>query len=143
MKIVLLTDIKKIGECGDVCEIEDGYAMNFLIPRKKAIDANAMEGKQAVQKRALGSMKRGEKKETDQNNFASLPKTITFSVSSNEQGTIFNAITPEVLVQELKKNTDVNASPEWFSFTPIKSVGEHKIIATHGGEKREIIAILV
>ena len=41
MKVVLLQDVKSIGKKGELCSVSDGYARNFLLPRKLAKEANA------------------------------------------------------------------------------------------------------
>ena len=53
MKIVLLEDIKGLGVRGDVCEVGDGYALNFLIPQKKALETKDARGTQVVQQKAV------------------------------------------------------------------------------------------
>ena len=41
MKVILQKDVKGTGKAGDVCEVNDGYARNFLIPRKLALPGDA------------------------------------------------------------------------------------------------------
>ena len=40
MKIVLLEDVKSLGKKGDIVEVSEGYARNFIIPKKKGVEAN-------------------------------------------------------------------------------------------------------
>ena len=51
MKIVLLENIKNFGEKGQIKEVEDGYALNFLIPNKKAIEYSTSIGKNLVEQK--------------------------------------------------------------------------------------------
>ena len=41
MKVILKKDVQSLGEAGDVVEVKDGYARNFLFPQKKAVPADA------------------------------------------------------------------------------------------------------
>ena len=40
MKVVLLEDVKSLGKKGDIVEVSEGYARNFIIPKKKGVEAN-------------------------------------------------------------------------------------------------------
>ena len=58
MKIVLLEDIKGLGVRGEVCTVGDGYALNFLIPQKKALETKDDRGVQVVQQKATKDQQR-------------------------------------------------------------------------------------
>ena len=54
MKIILLADVVKLGEAGDCIEVNDGYARNYIIPRKLAVEATPSKLRHVEQKKALG-----------------------------------------------------------------------------------------
>ena len=51
MKVVLLQDVKSIGKKGELVNVSDGYARNFLLPRKLAKEANAQANERAEKRR--------------------------------------------------------------------------------------------
>jgi large subunit ribosomal protein L9 len=54
MKIILLEDVAKLGKAGDCINVSDGYARNYMIPRKLAVEATSSNLRQVERKRALG-----------------------------------------------------------------------------------------
>lgn len=126
MKIVLLEDIKGLGVRGDVCTVGDGYALNFLIPQKKALETKDARGAQVAQQKAVQDSRREERAEEEQSIVKMLPDTITLQVPANEQGTLFSAVTADTIVEHLGKQ-DIPTAPQQFSMEPIKEVGEYTI----------------
>ena len=54
MKIILLEDVAKLGKAGDCINVSDGYARNYMIPRKLAVEATSSNLRQVERKRTLG-----------------------------------------------------------------------------------------
>jgi len=54
MKIILLRDVAKLGRAGDCVHVRDGYARNYMIPRKLAVEATSSRLRSLEQKKALG-----------------------------------------------------------------------------------------
>lgn len=55
MKIILLEDVAKLGKAGDCINVSDGYARNYMIPRKLAVEATSSNLRQVDRKRVLGA----------------------------------------------------------------------------------------
>ena len=60
MKVILLDDVQKLGRRGEVRDVSDGYARNFLIPKKLAVKATAGELKKAEGLRATAAARKAE-----------------------------------------------------------------------------------
>jgi large subunit ribosomal protein L9 len=93
MKVVLLVDVKKLGQRGSVVTVADGYAMNVLIPQKKAVPATDAN----IQKAEKAALAAEGKKEMDaalaKKALAEIDgKTFTISAKTNDTGGLFEAI---------------------------------------------------
>lgn len=139
MKIVLLEDIKGIGVRGEVCTVGDGYALNFLIPQKKALETKDERGAQVAQQKAAKDQQREKRGEKEKSILNLLPDTITLQMPANEQGTLFSAVTADTIVQHLGKQ-DIPTAPQQFKMDPIKEVGEYTI---HYRQGEKSIAVII
>ena len=126
MKVVLLEDMRGLGVRGDVCTVGDGYALNFLIPQKKALEKNDLKAREVLQQKAQSDERREARAEQEQSIVKMLPETITLQAPANEQGTLFSAITADTLVEHLGAQ-DIPTAPQQFTMDPIKEVGNHTV----------------
>ena len=98
MKVVLLTDVKGMGRAHEAVEAKDGYALNFLIPTKRAIAATSGALKEAESRRVRAN----ERKEVDAallaKNIAALADArIVIRMKANEKGHLYDAVgAPEI-----------------------------------------------
>ena len=135
MKIVLLSDVKNIGKLGDIKEVADGFARNFLFPKKLA----EMATDTAIKKVEIEKQKQNEiaKKnlEATQELASQLDgKEITISAKAKD-GKLFGSITAKNIVKELKKEKfDIKENS--IILEPIKELGEYdlRIELEHGIE---------
>lgn len=99
MKVILTKDVKGVGRAHDTLVLSDGYALNYLIPKKLAVAATAGAVKEAEQHKK----KAGERSAVDAalllQNVATLAESrIAVKVKANEKGHLYNAIgEPEIL----------------------------------------------
>lgn len=104
MKVVLIKDVKGTGKCGDVKNVADGYAKNFLIKNGLAKPADALnlsENKQ--QKDSFSYHKEQERLKTVELGKKISGITINMSIKCGENGKIFGSITSKEVSEELKK----------------------------------------
>lgn len=144
MKVVLLKDVAGVGRKNDVKNVSDGYAINFLIPRKFAemgtntavARAERMKSEAAVSQKIQADLLLKSLQSFDGASFEITEK-------ANEKGHLFSGIHKETIAAQLKKQKGVNLSPEFIVLAhPIKEVGEHKIeIAAHG--KTALVTLVV
>jgi large subunit ribosomal protein L9 len=110
MKVILRKNYESLGEVGDVVEVKDGYARNFLLPRKIAyiaLDGNlrALEDeKKAVIKKAKHELQAAETMATEIEKVS-----ITIPVQVGEEDKIFGTVTAQMIADSLKeKGYDVD-----------------------------------
>jgi large subunit ribosomal protein L9 len=103
MKIILKENMKNLGHQGDVVEVKNGYANNFLFPRGMAVMATASNLKIHEENNRQGALKR-EKMKTDALSLAEQLKemSITIGTKAGANGKIFGSITPLQVTQALK-----------------------------------------
>lgn len=104
MKVIFLQDIKGIGEKGDIKNVSEGYARNYLFPRKLASEANESNLK-TLEVKKQGIEKRAEEKLNEAQLFkAELEKlTVEVKAKSGEGGKLFGAVTSKQIADTLAK----------------------------------------
>jgi len=129
MKVFMLKDVEKVGMAGQVVKVSDGYAKNFLIPRKlaKKVDASneaffkGREVKAKLDTQALNS-KVAMLAERIKNMHLQVKERV------HDDGKLYGAVGPDEVVALLKKR-DVNINRKQVEFKKsIKTVGEHKVV---------------
>jgi large subunit ribosomal protein L9 len=142
MKIILLKTENKIGKKGEIKNVPDGYAQNFLIPRKIAApaDSNTIN----TIKRDIKKTEKKTGKKHDPSTLANKLRgvTITFTERADENGTYFASITRDKIAKKLQALGIAVKSKKIKLKTPIKSAGEYKVtIEIDPGYKSEISVI--
>ena len=129
MKVILLKDVKGTGKKGEVKEVAEGYARNFLIPRKMAVAAtqgnmNALKDqKQREQRR-----KEEERKEAEALAEKLNKMKVSFSMKLGKDGRTFGSITSKQISEILKKQHQINVDKRKIKLDqPIRSLGVTKV----------------
>lgn len=108
MKVVLLQDVKSIGKKGELCNVSDGYARNFLLPRKLAKEANAQAMNELKNAEAAKEYKIKTETEQAQHNANLLSgKTVKIYAKAGQGGKIFGSVTAKELAEEIGKQFGV------------------------------------
>jgi large subunit ribosomal protein L9 len=130
MKVILLQNIKGFGRIGDIKNVSDGHARNFLFPRKlaKAASEGAVKEADALQKKREAMDLKD--KENAQKALAILNDTVLeFSKKASSAGTLFSSLTKDEVAKEITKKAGVGVEPKMIDFGEagehIKQVGEH------------------
>ncbi len=129
MRVILKREVAGLGRPGDVKDVADGYAQNFLLPRGLAIEATAGEmkvlarardAKRAKQDRAHADAEELAKRLTE--------TTLVFRLKAGEQGKTFGSVTSKDIAEALQREVKVDIDrtkvhlPE-----PLKSLGVHTV----------------
>ena len=130
MKIVLQKPVEKLGEPGDVAEVADGYARNYLIPRGLAIKADRGAAKQAdVLKRAHQSklsQRKGEYEALASKLISS--GSLRISARAGDEGKLFGSVTAADIAEAVAAQAGVTIDRRDVHITePIRSVGTHEV----------------
>ena len=129
MKVVLLKDVAKIGKANEVKEVSNGYALNFLIPKKMAKTATTGNIKQAEQIKIELEAKKQIQKDLLLKNFGDVKDAkITISAKASDKGHLFSGIHKEEITTALKEQTGLDIEPDFIQLEhPVKEIGEHEI----------------
>ncbi len=109
MKVILQQDIKSVGKKGDIVEVSEGYGRNFLLPKKFAIEATAVNLN--VAKAKAGSAARKKAQDTDEAKLmaSQLSKIeVTIPVKIGENGRLFGSVGGKDVAEVLKKKHNID-----------------------------------
>ena len=136
MKVILLQDVKGKGKKGQMLEVSDGYARNYMLPRKMAIEATAdavntknMNDKAAAEKAAR---ERAEALETSRK---IRELTVTVKAKGGGNGRLFGSVTTQEIADALKASAGITLDKRKIVMSdPIKSVGTYTVQCKLGYE---------
>ena len=129
MKLFLLEDVNGVGKKGDVVIKNDGYALNFLIPKKLAVEAtksniNDLE----LKKKADERRKKEEYEEAKELGEKLKDKIVKVSVKAGENGKVFGSVTNKEISAALLQQTGIDIDKKKITFNdPIKMVGRRTV----------------
>jgi|YelNatPaOPRAMG01_1025707.scaffolds.fasta_scaffold16102_5 large subunit ribosomal protein L9 len=129
MKVILQHDIPKLGKTGDIKEVADGYARNYLIPRQLAVSAQGGALKQHAARMAAEQARMQKAIQTAQDEaekMSNLKLTIVGKVGSGTK--LFGSITAQHVSEEIRKATSITIDKRRIGLVdPIKSLGVYSI----------------
>lgn len=130
MDVILHTDVKGTGRKGEVKQVSDGYARNFLIKQGLATQATKDTIEKAKQRHEkLYRSKVKEKREQQKKENILNGKTITLSKKGNEDGTLYASISAEDMQKAIQDQYDVHIHQKHIhTVSPIKTIGNHTIV---------------
>jgi large subunit ribosomal protein L9 len=129
MKIILTTDVDGLGHKGEVVEVADGYARNYLVPKAKAIKATrgALKEAQAM-RRSREEAQRVAKAAASQIAEALADSRVIVAARSAEEGKLFGSIGARNVAEAIASYTGVQVEPQIIMLTgPIKEIGQHEV----------------
>ena len=92
MKVILLQDVKNIGKRDDIVSVSDGYARNFLFPKKLAMEAKTGAMKEVERKRAAEAAREAEKRQEANEKAKQLKNQgVTLAVKCGEKGRLYGS----------------------------------------------------
>mgnify|MGYP001810013637 CR=1 FL=1 len=143
MKVILLTDIPKVGNKYDVKEFKEGYAQNVLLSKGLACLATKAELQKLEDKKRHAEKKKEEEMQSFMNLIATVGnKIITIKAKANEKGYLFKAVNPRDVAMAIKEIGDVEIDENFLVMEHIKNVGSHKIMIKKGDKRGECEIII-
>lgn len=129
MKIILISDVQSLGRKGDVVDVADGYARNYLVPRGKAILATRGALKEAeALRRARLEQERLAKAHASEIEEALADARVVVAARSADEGKLFGSIGAKNVAEAIASYTGVTVEPQQIMLAgPIKEIGLHTI----------------
>lgn len=129
MKVILIRDVKGLGRIGEIKEVADGYARNFLIRNKFALEAT--EGNVNFVRSNIRTLERkNERKLEDAKELKNFIESVrvTIKAKAGESGKLFGSVTSEDIVLALKEQHNVEIDKRMIIIEePLKLVGDHLV----------------
>ena len=129
MKVILLCDIKGQGKKDQIVEVSDGYARNFLFPKKKAIPADAKATSELKSKEESKQFKISEDRKAARALADKIESVeISIAMGHGQDGRLYGSVTAKDIAEELKKiiSTDVDKRKIVLK-EPIKAYGNYSV----------------
>lgn len=131
MKVILLCDVKDIGKKDSILNVSDGYARNYLFPRKWAMEATPGAVKEIERKRAVEEKLEKERREAAEAVAKGLKgKVINIQAKCGAQGRIYGSITSQEVAVALKEQHGVEIDKRKIECDPIRQVGDVDIMVS-------------
>ena len=128
MKVILTTNIKKLGKIGELVKVKDGYARNYLFPKKMALrknKKNVEEYEKIKEEIQIKENKRFEKAKELLGNIKKLK--IEFKKEADENNQLYGSISKKEIINFLKEKEIKILADDIKIILPIRSLGKHQI----------------
>lgn len=129
MRVILKREVSGLGRPGDVKDVADGYAQNFLLPRGLAVEATAGELKHLAQERQAEKTKK-DRAHADAEELAKRLEALTlhFRLKAGEQGKTFGSVTNKDIAETLKKEHHIDVDRTKIHLEePLRALGSHAV----------------
>jgi len=130
VRVILRNDVEKLGRVGEVVEVADGYARNFLLPRKLALVATPDNERRISKEKKLDSEKRAAAEAASKDLAARLAGLRSINIQVRADGeTLYGSIGAEEVVKALAAEHGITVAAEVVKLEePIKKVGTHDVL---------------
>lgn len=144
MKVILTADVEKLGKSGEMKEVAEGYARNFLIPRKLAVPAAG--GAYRAWQHDIASREEKRKREREEAEIAATrigSTTLTMGVKVGEGGKLYGSITAKEIAEALGRRGIAVDRHKIDLPDPLKTLGTYKVaIKVYPGMTPEVTVVV-
>ena len=129
MRVILKAEVRGLGRTGEVKDVADGYARNYLLPKGLAIEATGGELKVLAQERQSEKTKKDRAHQDAEALATRLGEvTLVFKLKAGEQGKTFGSVTAKEVADALKKEAKADIDKTKIVLhEPLRSLGIHKV----------------
>ena len=129
MKVVLLEDVKSLGKKGDIVEVSEGYARNFIIPKKKGVEANQANLNTLKLQKANEEKIAKEKLEAAKELAAKLNEaSVSLTIKGGKDGRTFGSVSSKEIEEAIKSQLGLEIDKKKLVIAePIKTFGNHEV----------------
>ena len=130
MKVILREDVADLGQVGDIVDVADGYARNYLVPRSLAVKVT--NGAVAEAERIKAAREESERR--DREAADAIAETLSgarvvVAANASDEGKLFGSIGASDVAEAVKKVTGLEIDPGIFKMSSIKEIGIHSVDA--------------
>ncbi len=146
MQVILKKDVLNLGEAGDLINVKDGYARNFLLPQKIAeiATAGALKNRENNLARIKAKQEKLHQQALENAEKIQAVATIELAAKAGETGKLFGTITTKKLAEELLAKSGVEVDRKNLSLSaPINKVGEYKMLIKLTSKVKTELAVVV
>jgi len=131
MKVILRTDVSDLGKRGDVLDVADGFARNYLVPKGLAMKATDGAASQAASMRRARDLRDAQDRSAAEQLATTLvPKVITVTARAGSEGKLFGSVTTSDISAAIEAQTNVHIDRRKLVLPePIKTLGTHVVPA--------------
>lgn len=142
MQVILLEDVKAHGRKGEIVEVSEGYARNFLFPAHLGIEATAASVSAMKEKEESGKRKAKRTEKEDKKQAAALDGLEVVVQAKSDGGKLFAAVGPKA-VREALKDMGYKVDEEQIEMTPMKDVGTTEAIINFDSGYEATVTVVV
>ncbi len=126
MKVVLLQDVKGKGKKGELCNVSDGYARNFLFPKKLAVEADNTALNELKNREEAQAHHKKEELAAAQKTASMLDgKSVNIKAKAGAGGKLFGSVTSKEIAAEIKNSIGIEIDRKKMNMADIKNYGEY------------------
>ena len=126
MKVILLADVKGHGKKGELCNVSDGYARNFLFPKKLAVEADSTALNDLKNREASKAHHKQEEINAAKATAEALEgKTVTIKAKAGSNGKLFGSVTSKEIALEIENSLKIKIDRKKMQVADIKNFGEY------------------
>ena len=126
MKVILTQDVKGQGKKGELVNVSDGYARNFLFPRGLATEANAAAMNDLKNREEAAAFHKEQEKKQAQETAAAIDgKTVKLTARAGQGGRLFGAVTAKEVAEALSRDYGVKFDKRKIEMGDIKAFGSY------------------
>ncbi len=131
MKVVLRADVSRLGNKGDVLDVSDGYARNYLVPRGLALEASAgVVAQAAAMRRSRDVRDARERASAEEVARALVPQVVHITARAGGGGRLFGSVTTSDVADAVREQTGIELDRRRLHLDdPIREVGTHRVTA--------------
>jgi large subunit ribosomal protein L9 len=131
MKVILRSDLDGLGKRGDIIDVADGHARNYLFPKGHAIAASDGAIEQAGRMRKARDQRDSSAREAATQIASTLvPKVITVTSKAGPEGKLFGSVTAADVVAAVREQTAIELDRRQLDVDVIKTTGQHTVTAS-------------
>ena len=125
MEVILLEDVKSLGKKNQIVKVNDGYARNFLFPKKLAVEATAVNKNSVeIHNKAEEAKRKAEKAKAEEDKKSLENQSLTITAKGS-QSKLFGAITSKEIAEALEKQSGLSIDKKKISVANIKTYGAY------------------